>query len=162
MFVRFARSCAAFSGVLVLSATAPAWGQESAAPQTLGEAVRVSLAEMVLPPPPAQQAETVPSPPPPRPVMLAPLYTSYVALQALDIHSTRRALSKGGVEANPLMKGVTGNAGLLIALKCAATAGTILGAERLSKKHRLASVLLMVGANSAMAYVVSHNYRVVR
>jgi hypothetical protein len=120
---------------------------------------------MVLPPGRAQAAETVPSPPAPtlsRPVMLAPLYTSYVALQALDVHSTRRALSKGGVEANPLMRGVTGNAGLLIALKGAATAGTIFGAERLSKKHRLASVLLMIGANSAMAYVVSHNYRVVR
>jgi hypothetical protein len=120
---------------------------------------------MVLLPERTDPAKTVPdaaAPPPSRPVMLAPLYTSYVALQALDVHSTRRALSRGAVEANPLMKGVSGNAGLLIALKCAATAGTILGAERLSKKHRLASVLLMVGANSAMAYVVSHNYRVVR
>src|SRR4029453_17871023 len=41
-----------------------------------------------------------------RPGALVPLYASFGALQILDTRSTLQALDRGGVEANPVMKGV--------------------------------------------------------
>lgn len=98
-----------------------------------------------------------------RPAMLAPLWGSYIALQAFDVHSTRRALSSGaGREANPLLTGVAHNSAGLIAVKAASTAGVIYGTEKLWKKNRVLAVVAMVGLNSATAYVVARNYRVTR
>jgi len=51
-----------------------------------------------------------------RPMLLPALYVAQAALQALDAHSTYSALSRGGVEANPLMKGVVGNKGAMMAV----------------------------------------------
>src|SRR5438552_19114659 len=42
-----------------------------------------------------------------RPPALIPLYASFIALEALDVHSTSRALSNGAVEANPAMSALT-------------------------------------------------------
>jgi hypothetical protein len=47
-----------------------------------------------------------PESPTPRPAAVMPLYVSFVALQLIDVHSTSRALDRGAVEANPLMKGL--------------------------------------------------------
>jgi hypothetical protein len=98
----------------------------------------------------------------PRPGALVPLYASFATLQVLDAHSTSRALDRGAVEANPVMKGLAGNPTALLALKAAGTAGVIFASERMWKKNRTAAVLFMVAANSAMAWVVQHNYRAVR
>jgi Domain of unknown function (DUF5658) len=95
-----------------------------------------------------------------RPTALIPLYASFVSLQILDIHSTTTGLAAGGVEANPAMKAVAGNAIALSAVKAAGTAGLILVSEKLRTKNRAAAVGLMIAANSAMAWVVQHNYRV--
>ena len=88
-----------------------------------------------------------------------PALSSFGALQALDVHSTLGALNRGGVEANPLMKSVTGNPASLIAIKAAGTAGVLYTSERLWKKNPAAAIVFMVGANSAMAWVVQNNYR---
>src|SRR5262245_2895082 len=98
----------------------------------------------------------------PRPGALVPLYASFATLQALDAHSTARALDQGAVEANPMMKGLAGNPTALLAVKAAGTAGVIFASEKMWKKNRAAAVFFMVTANSAMAWVVQNNYRAVR
>jgi Domain of unknown function (DUF5658) len=97
-----------------------------------------------------------------RPGALVPLYVSFGTLQALDTHSTVRALGRGAVEANPIMKGIAGNPTALLAVKAAGTAGVIFASERIWKRNRTAAVFFMVAANSAMAWVVQNNYRAVR
>ena len=98
----------------------------------------------------------------PRPGALVPLYASFATLQALDAHSTSRALDQGAVEANPMMKGLAGNPTALLAVKAAGTAGVIFASEKMWKRNRTASIIFMVAANSAMAWVVQNNYRAVR
>lgn len=97
-----------------------------------------------------------------RPSALVPLYVSFASLQALDAHSTARALDRGAVEANPMMKGLAGNTAGMLAVKAAATTGVVYSAERIWKRNKTAAVLFMVAANSAMGWVVQHNYRAVR
>jgi Domain of unknown function (DUF5658) len=97
-----------------------------------------------------------------RPDPLVPMYASFCALQVLDIHSTWRAVDRGAVEANPVLRGVVGNQVGLVALKAAGTAGLIYASEKMWKKNRTASIIFMVAANSAMAWVVQNNYRAVR
>jgi hypothetical protein len=97
-----------------------------------------------------------------RPASLVPLYVSFGALQVLDAHSTSRALGRGAVEANPLMKPFAGSGAGLLAVKAAGTAGVIYASEKMWKKNKVAAVVFMVAANSAMAWVVQNNYRAVR
>jgi hypothetical protein len=97
-----------------------------------------------------------------RPKPLIPLYVSFASLQAMDVHSTSRALGRGAVEANPLMKGVAGNTLTLTAVKMAGSAGVIYAAEKMWKKNRKAAVIFMLAANAGMAWVVQHNYRAVK
>jgi len=91
---------------------------------------------------------------------LIPLFASYAVLQALDVHSTLRAVNAGGTEANGLVNPLVGRPALFIAFKAAMTAGTIAGAERLSRHNRVAAWGLMLAANSAYAWVAVHNYRI--
>lgn len=97
-----------------------------------------------------------------RPRAMVPLYVSYAALQALDVHSTARAIDRGAVEANPVMRGMDGNRPGMLALKAAGTAGVIYAGEKLWRKNKTAAVVLMVAANSAVAFVVQRNYRIAR
>jgi uncharacterized protein DUF5658 len=97
-----------------------------------------------------------------RPPALIPLYASFVTLELLDAHSTSRALANGGVEANPAIRGVTGNSAAMIAMKAAGSAGLIFASEKIWKKNRTAAVVLMIATNSAMAWVVAHNYQIGR
>ena len=97
-----------------------------------------------------------------RPGALIPLYASFATLQGLDAHSTWRALDRGAVEANPMMKGFAGNPTALLAVKAAGTAGVIFASEKMWKRNRVAATFFMVAANSAMAWVVQNNYRAVR
>ena len=95
-----------------------------------------------------------------RPAAMMPLYGSLVALQGLDIHSTRRGMSSGKTrEANPVMSPVVGNGAAFVAVKAAATAGAIWAAEKLWKKHPRRAVIFAVLLNATMAAVVTHNYR---
>ena len=86
------------------------------------------------------------------------LATTYVALNALDIITTTKAVSSGrGVEANPILGPVAPTPAALTAVKIATTATTVIMAQRLWKHHRVASVVLMVAANIGTGFIVSHN-----
>ena len=94
--------------------------------------------------------------------VLLPLYASFAGLQALDAHSTLRALQNGATERNPLMADIAGKPAALFALKAGVTASTILLTERLRPKHRVAAIALMAALDSFYAMVVVHNYRAAR
>ena len=98
----------------------------------------------------------------PRPSVLVPLYVSFAALQALDLHSTGRALHAGGREANPVVGTVVGSPVAMTAMKVGATTGIILLSEKLRKRNRVAAIVMMVTLNSAYAVVASHNYSIAR
>lgn len=100
---------------------------------------------------------------PRRPAALLPLYGSLIALQGLDIHSTRGAVGSGdGREANPAMQPVVKNSAAFIAVKAGATAGVIWASEKMWKKNRKAAVVFATAINVAMAAIVANNYRVGR
>ena len=100
---------------------------------------------------------------PARPAALMPLYGSLVALQGLDIHSTRRAVGSGaGQEANPAMEPIVRNSAAFIAVKAGATVGVIWASEKMWKKNRKAAVIFASVVNVAMAAIVANNYRVNR
>jgi hypothetical protein len=88
------------------------------------------------------------------------LYAGLIALQALDAHSTLRAIDSGHVEQNPLMRWTVEHPVVLVSMKAAATAATILVAERIRKRHPGRAVVFMAAVNTAYALVVLHNYRV--
>jgi hypothetical protein len=94
--------------------------------------------------------------------VLVPLYISAATLQMLDVHSTRRALSAGYTEGNPMMAGIAANTPTFVAVKAATAATTIWVSEKLRKRSRAAAIGLMVAVNVATATVVAHNYRVAR
>ena len=87
------------------------------------------------------------------------MYATFATLQALDGFSTLKALSAGGREANPIMAGVVGSPVGLFAVKAGTTAATILLAERLAKRNKVASFVMMAALNTGYAAVVAHNYR---
>jgi hypothetical protein len=94
-----------------------------------------------------------------RPRLLVPLYVSFAGLQALDAHSTMKALDRGYVEANPLVAPSTRNGATLAAMKVAVTASVIAGTERLWRHNRVAAVVAVLAVNGAYAAIVAHNYR---
>jgi hypothetical protein len=157
--VRVARFPHAAALLVVLGCSAAASAQDRAAVADDGERT------VLLPPAPVRLDAALP----PdvrsdarRPAALVPLYASFATLQVLDIHSTTKALADGAVEANPAMKAFAGNSIALTAMKAAGTTGVILISERLRRKNKAAAVGLMIAANSAMALVVQHNYRIGR
>jgi hypothetical protein len=89
---------------------------------------------------------------------LVPLYVSFAALQALDAHSTLRALNAGAAEANPLMGGLAGKPAALVATKAAVAASTIYLADKVRVKNRTAAIALMAALNALYASIVVHNY----
>ena len=94
-----------------------------------------------------------------RPAMLPTLYATLGAMQALDVYSTRRALSAGAHESNPLMRKASGNTGAMLAVKMVSTAATVFFAERAWKKNKKGAVILMLAVNGAMAAVSVRNYQ---
>jgi hypothetical protein len=96
---------------------------------------------------------------PRRPAVLPALYVSFALLQGLDAHSTLSAVSAGGREVNPAVKGLVAQPSSFVAAKIAATAGTLFLTERLWRKHRVAAVALMVAVNVTYGAIVAHNYR---
>jgi hypothetical protein len=144
----------------VAGVSRPAVAQDVPSP-LLREAAEVAARQIAAStPPPIALTRT--HAPERRPAALLPLYASLITLQTLDIHSTRYALTHGAVEANPLMKGVVTNEIGLVAVKAAGTAGVILATEGIRRRNKTAAVVLMIATNSAMAWVVQHNYRAVR
>src|SRR5687767_4142792 len=100
-FVSFARWSAVLLAWLVLPASGRA--QDFPPASMLSSADTAQLVTIAPP-----MAEAV-APRPRRPAALLPLYLSFGVLQGLDAHSTSRALGRGAVEANPVMKAFGGN-----------------------------------------------------
>jgi hypothetical protein len=96
-----------------------------------------------------------------RPMLLPALYGMSAALQGYDAYSTLSALKHGGVEANPVMKGITGNPVAFIGLKAGVTAMSIVAAERMWKNHnRVGAIVTMVVTNGLMSAVAANNAKV--
>src|SRR5689334_13661207 len=88
----------------------------------------------------------------------ATLASTYVALNALDVYTTTKAIESGpGVEANPFVGSAAANPVALSALKAGSTTATIVLARRLWKKHPAAAIVLLISANAGMSFVVMHN-----
>ena len=96
-----------------------------------------------------------------RPTLLPALYGTSAFLQGYDAYSTLTVLQHGGVEANPVMKGITKNPAAFIGLKASVTMMSIIAAERMWKRNnRFGAVMTMVVSNSLMAMVAANNARV--
>ncbi len=162
--------CLAAVLLVVFAAIAPASAQE---PQGLLPRSLALAAENALPP--AQPVSFIrteaPAPVKPtvepaslsvrqRPLTLDVLCVSYAALQAIDLHTTFRALDNGAREANPLIGGFSSNKAAMIGVKAGMTAGTIYLVRKAGVKNRLASTIMMAAMNSAYAIIAAHNYRV--
>jgi hypothetical protein len=103
----------------------------------------------------------LPAPQAPRPSrgpVLPALYAGFSVLQALDAHSTLRAIDAGHREANPVMAPFASRPGALIAVKGVTAAGTVYLAHRIGRRHRVASTALMIALNAAYGAVVAKNY----
>src|SRR5262245_7687226 len=149
--------CAAAALVVLLGVPTASRAQEFPALSSEGvEATRQ------VPTPATAVAATLVRPGERRPAALIPLYASFVALQMLDMHSTRYALDRGAVERNPAINGLTGTTVGMAAVKAAGTAGVIFFSEKLRSNNKAAAVGMMIATNSMMAWVVQHNYRSVR
>ncbi len=96
------------------------------------------------------------------PALRRSLIVSFGALQALDAHSTMKALKAGGSEANPLMSGIVSKPAAFYAVKAGTAVATALMAEKMSRNHPKAAMVMMAVLNSAYVAIVAHNYRVAR
>jgi hypothetical protein len=99
----------------------------------------------------------VEAPPARRPASLFALYGGFAALQAYDAYSTLAAVKAGGVELNPVLRGVAKKPAAMIALKSAVTVASIAAADRLWKKGRKKHAVVMLAATSAAMTVVAIN-----
>ena len=87
------------------------------------------------------------------------MYAMYGTLQALDAHSTLKALDNNAIEGNPVVRTMSGSPAALVSFKAATSVGVLYFMERLRKKNQKAAFFLAIGVNSLQAYVVAHNYR---
>jgi len=97
----------------------------------------------------------------PRLGVFLPLYASFAGLQAVDAHSTMRALGAGGSERNPLLRDLASRPAGLFALKAGVTASTIFLTEKLRVRNRVGAMVLIAALDSIYTMVVVHNYRAV-
>jgi hypothetical protein len=148
-------SLSLFAGPFVSTAAAqegPSDGQAMPIANSVAAAAQLPPSSVFLPAPVAQR----------RPAALVGLYASFVALQIGDMVTTSKALDNGGVEANPMMKGLTSNKGAMMAVKAGASLGTIYLSEKLWKKNRPAAIATMIIMNGAYAAIVANNARIAR
>lgn len=97
-----------------------------------------------------------------RPAPLIPLYVGFATAQALDIHSTALAIDRGARERNPLLKALgPDNTWAAVAVKAGVTGATFWTAERMWKRNRrMSAVVLMAAITALQTAVDAHNYRV--
>jgi hypothetical protein len=93
-----------------------------------------------------------------RPRAIVPLYLAMTSLQSLDIVSTRRALSAGAREANPIVAPIVRSQASVIALKAGASGAIIYAVERMWKQNRTAAILTLIGTNIGYGLLVAHNF----
>jgi hypothetical protein len=137
-------------------ADAPELSFTTAAVLPIGDAIRL-FDPARLPAPIVQPIRRFNNPDSP---LLLSLYIATGLTQALDIHSTIKALDRGGVETNPMLSGISGNKPAFIALKGAVAAGSILAARKIARKNKVAAIATLIAINTAYGLVAHHNYRV--
>jgi hypothetical protein len=91
------------------------------------------------------------------PTTMKRMYITYGALQAADITTTLVGLSRGGYEANPLVRGFADKPAALMAVKVGTSVGTYFLVERLRKDKPLAAAITLAAINSTLAVVVVNN-----
>ena len=90
--------------------------------------------------------------------VLRSLHVGLALAQAYDVYSTSKALERGAVEVNPLLRSTVGSRTAFIGLKIAMTAGPIYEAEKLWRSHhRIGAIALMAASNGLMMAVAAHN-----
>jgi hypothetical protein len=151
-FARLPHGAAALVILLAAFSTAAAAQEQSASAEAIVGSGIQTVADVQPTPAPVVRAAD-------RPAALVPLYASFITLQILDLHSTHDAISRGGVETNPALAGLADNMVAMSAVKAAGAAGVIFLSEKIRTRNKAAAVGLMIVANSAMAWVVQHNYR---
>lgn len=80
-------------------------------------------------------------------------------LQLMDARSTLTAIDASHVERNPLLAPFSNTPGATIGAKAATTAGTVVLAEKLWRRHPVKAVVAMAAINAAYAAIVSANDR---
>lgn len=94
---------------------------------------------------------------------LRSLHVGLAVTQAYDVYSTTRAINRGAIELNPLLKNTVKSRAAFIGLKVAVTAGPIWQAEKLWRnQRRVAAIALMAASNGIMLAVAAHNTSVMR
>jgi hypothetical protein len=90
--------------------------------------------------------------------VLTTLSVGLAGLEGYDAYSTLSVMGRGGVEANPLMRGLVSHPALFIGMKAGITGASIYAAERLWREHhRGAAIALIAVANGVMAAVAVNN-----
>jgi Domain of unknown function (DUF5658) len=97
---------------------------------------------------------------PSRSPLMMSLYASTALTQALDAHSTMRALDAGAVEVNPVMSYFSRHRPAFVGMKAGAAAGMVYVGHRLAKRSKTRAAITLIAINSAYAAIVAHNYRV--
>ena len=97
-----------------------------------------------------------------RPAVLTPLEVAFAGLQVLDVHTTLRSSSHGGVEANPVMGALVSSPAAVIASKAAVTVGVFYVSEKLWHRHKVSAILTLLALDSGYAMIAAHNYSVER
>jgi hypothetical protein len=90
------------------------------------------------------------------------LFAATAMTQALDAHSTLRAIDYGAREGNPALSSLAQHRTSFLLLKAGAAAGTIYLGRRIDKHHRVMAIVSLVAVNSAYAMLIQHNYSVAR
>jgi hypothetical protein len=99
---------------------------------------------------------------PRQPRWFLPVHGVTLGLQALDTHSTLRALDAGAREINPLSEPFVHRRPAFVALKMGVAAGLIWGTGSMAKTHPIRALLVASAVNSAFAVLVARNYEVAR
>jgi hypothetical protein len=148
-------------GVLLTAPAALAANDDGAATVSSTAAIVTSAFAERADPAAAALVPRAPAPSVRRPLTLPALYVGSALLQGYDAYSTLTVMKHGGVEVNPLMRGLSKSPAAFIGIKAGVTAMSIMAAERMWKNNnRLGAVLTMVATNGLMAYVATHNARV--
>ena len=124
-----------------------------------GPMISLAAAAAALPVPDAPVEPWMMDRPAGRPAALKAMYGTFVALQAVDLYSTSRAIDAGAREANPVVAPASGNQAAMLAIKAVTSATTVYFAERVRKRNPKASVVLMAIVNGVTAAAVAHNLR---
>jgi hypothetical protein len=95
-----------------------------------------------------------------RPAVLTSLEVAFAGLQVLDVHSTLRASSHGGAEANPVMGALVSSPAAVIASKAAVTVGVFYVSEKLWHRHKVSAILTLLALDSGYAMIAAHNYSI--